>query len=126
MNLLPKLFPRNDQERIADIERRFIKFESNIGRNLFGPIPAGHNREFFCLDEHNWIWHEDWINENGKRVVVSTRYNVRPGVVLKSQNGQAYHKVDDTEKKNLHQAVRQYTKLVSKEYAKMHLSHLTV
>ena len=32
-------------------DRRLIEMESRIGRELFGPIPAGHRRDFFCLDE---------------------------------------------------------------------------
>ncbi|HEY4964100.1 MAG TPA: hypothetical protein VIH90_05385 [Candidatus Saccharimonadales bacterium] len=119
MGILPRLLPRTQQERAADIERDLIKFESTIGRKLFGPIPAGHNRDFFCLDEHNWIWHEDWVDQNGNRVVVSTRYNIRPSGVLKSQNGQSYHRIDDLESKHLYHAIKQYVKLVKTEYYKM-------
>lgn len=34
-------------------ERELIQRESTIGRELFGPVPEGHRREFFCLDEKN-------------------------------------------------------------------------
>jgi hypothetical protein len=119
MGILPKLLPRTQEERVAAIERDLIKFESSIGRKLFGPIPAGHNRDFFCLDEHNWIWHEDWFDKNGKRVIVSTRYNIRPSGVLKSQNGQSYHLVDPTESNHLYHAIKQYVKLVKNEYYTM-------
>ena len=40
-------------------ERQLIELESEIGRELFGPIPAGHQRDFFCLDAHTWVWHEE-------------------------------------------------------------------
>ena len=119
MGILPRLLPRTQEERDADVERRLIKFESSIGRKLFGPIPEGHNRDFFCLDEHNWVWHEDWIDANGKQVVVSTKYNIRPSGVLKSQNGQPYHIADETEAKHLYHAIKQYVKLVKHEYYKI-------
>jgi hypothetical protein len=116
MGILPKLLPRTEEDRLADIERRLLKFESSIGKNLFGCIPEGHNRDFFCLDEHNWIWHEDWVDKNGKQIVVSTKYNIRPSGVLKSQNGQPYHPTDATETRHLFSAIKQYVKIVSSEY----------
>jgi len=116
MSFLPKLIPKTKEDRHSDIERRLIKFESKIGRNLFGPIPEGHNREFFCLDEHHWIWHEDWLDQAGKRVVVSTKYNIRPSGILKSQNGQSYHQIEQKEANHLYQAVHQYVRLVKTEY----------
>ena len=41
-------------------ERELIQLESEIGAQLFGEIPKGHRREFFCLDEKTWIWYEEW------------------------------------------------------------------
>ena len=46
-------------------ERDLLRQESKIGANLFGPIPKGHRRDFFCLDEATWIWHEEWKDEKG-------------------------------------------------------------
>lgn len=119
MAILPRLKARTAEERQQDIENRLIRFESGIGKKLFGPIPKGHNRDFFCLDEHTWVWHEDWIDESGKQVVVSTKYNIRPSGILKSQNGQSYHKIDDSETKHLYHAIKQYAKLVNNEYYKI-------
>jgi hypothetical protein len=119
MGILPKLLPRTEEQRQAVIERRLIKFESRIGRSLFGPIPKGHNREFFCLDENTWIWHEDWLDQKGKRVIVSTKYFIRPEGALKSQNGGHYQKIDETESKHLYHAIMRYAKLVDGEYERM-------
>jgi hypothetical protein len=33
-------------------ERELIQLESEIGAKLFGPVPQGFRREFFCLDEN--------------------------------------------------------------------------
>ena len=41
-------------------ERDLIRLESEIGAQLFGPLPKGRRREFFCLDASTWIWHEEY------------------------------------------------------------------
>ncbi|HEY1645881.1 MAG TPA: hypothetical protein VGF75_05945 [Candidatus Saccharimonadales bacterium] len=119
MSILPKILPRNDAQRAADIERQLINFESQFGRNLFGPIPKNHHRDFFCLDEHTWIWHEDWLDDKGNRVVLSTRYVVRPDAVIKSQNGQAYQKVEDEEFRHLFLAIKKYVSIVKNQYSQL-------
>ena len=43
-------------------ERELITLESEIGAELFGPVEKGRHREFFCLDEKTWIWHEGAIS----------------------------------------------------------------
>src|SRR4051812_44678898 len=93
---IPKLFAATNQQRAGDIERDFLRMEAEIGGKLFGPIPEGHRRQFFCLDRHTWIWHEEWM-ENGARKVVTTRYDVRPSGVIKSQDGQANQRLSKQE-----------------------------
>jgi hypothetical protein len=83
-------------------------------------VPASSRREFFCLDKHTWVWHEEWIDTNsGKRQVVTTRYDVRPNGVLKSQGGQAYQKIKGQEALNFYTAVEQYGQKVLGEYDRM-------
>ena len=41
-------------------ERQLIRRESKIGSQLFGQVPSGRSREFFCLDERTWVWSESW------------------------------------------------------------------
>jgi hypothetical protein len=89
-------------------ERDLIRLESEIGRELFGPIPAGHRREFFCLDDHTWIWHEEWVDQNNKRRMMTTRYESHPSGILKVQEGQPYKFVTGQELKNLAVATRLY------------------
>jgi hypothetical protein len=88
-------------------ERDLINAESAIGRQLFGAIPDGHRREFFCLDEHTWIWHEEWA-EDGQTKLQTTRYDVRPTGVKKSTGGGRYVDVAGTELDNLLLAMRVY------------------
>ena len=109
MKLLPKLPGRNndDQRRVAAYQA-VLREEAKIGGELFGPLPAGHRREFFCLDKHTWVWHEEWVDPSGARQVLTTRYTVRPEGILKSQNDQHYQSVSDSELRNLRQAVQTY------------------
>lgn len=116
MNLLPKLFPRDDKQ--GKLERELLRLESEIGGELFGPVPKGHRREFFCLDRHTWIWHEEWM-ENGKRRVITTRYEVRPGGVLKIQDGQVYQRLSEPEARNLYWAIDMYGQRVDAEYQRL-------
>ena len=89
-------------------ERQLIELESQIGRELFGPIPAGHTRDFFCLDEKTWVWHETWKDENNKAQMLTTRYEVQPQGILKAQNGRSYKYIEGEELRNLAVAVRLY------------------
>lgn len=98
-------------------ERELIDLESAIGRELFGPIPTGHRREFFCLDAHTWIWYEEWA-EAGQPKSSTTRYEVRPNGILKAQDGQNYKFIGGEELKNLNLAVRLYYEQTMREIYK--------
>lgn len=89
-------------------ERQLIEVESKIGSTLFGPIPAGHRRDFFCLDERTWVWHEEWRDIDNKRQSSTIRYEVQPGGILKVQPGHVYRYIEGEELKNLAIAVRLY------------------
>ena len=57
---LPKLRKKRPLKKLS--ERELLALESEIGSELFGEVPKGHRREFFCLDEKTWMWHEEWRN----------------------------------------------------------------
>lgn len=103
------------QEREAELYRNLIRREAKIGGELFGPIPDGTRREFFCLDEHTWVWHEEWIDQDGRQQVRNTRYDIRPNGILKAQNGQDYREVTIEEAERLVDAIKIYTKRVRSE-----------
>lgn len=117
--MLQKIFKtilgNNQQERQAELYRNLIRHEAKIGGTLFGPIPKGGRREFFCLDEHTWIWHEEWIDENGQHKNKTTRYDIRPGGILKAQDGAHYQQVGPEEAQHLREAVQVYEKRVKSE-----------
>jgi hypothetical protein len=91
----------------SDLKRDLIRHESDlVGSQLFGPIPDGHKREFYCLDEHTWVWHEAW-KEDGKARERTVRYEIRQDGVTKNVNGH-YKNVEVAELENLRQAMRIY------------------
>ena len=97
-------------------ERELIRLESEIGRELFGPIPAGHRREFFCLDKDTWVWYEEWIEPKTKQArSITTRYEVHPNGILKVQDGRPYHFIEGQELKNLSLATRFYRERVLRD-----------
>lgn len=102
------------EERQADLYRNLIRHEARIGGEVFGAVPKGVRREFFCLDKHTWVWHEEWKDQKGQNHVRTTRYDVRPDGLLKSQNGH-YQRVNDAETKRFKQAVRMYIDRVNRE-----------
>lgn len=95
-------------------ERQLIELEAQIGGALFGPIPSGHKREFFMLDEKTWVWHEEWQDENGKRKITSTRYEIHTNGILKAQNSKVYKFIKGEELRNLVLAMELYYQSVAR------------
>ncbi|HET9411753.1 MAG TPA: hypothetical protein VFO38_02810 [Candidatus Saccharimonadales bacterium] len=116
--LLGKFITGNDSGAVARAplkkvtNRDLIRMESKIGALLFGPIPKGHRREFFCLDEHTWIWYEEWHDAQGKPASITTRYEIQPNGILKVQDGQPYQVVEGEELHNFAMATRLYREQV--------------
>jgi len=117
--LLSVIMPVDQQTKDAQIHRNFIRDCAKMGGTLFGEIPKGSRREFFCLDEHTWVWHEEWVDEKNQRQIMTTRYDIRPDGVLKSQGGQSYRKIKGQEAANFRKAVDNYCDQVLGEYDKM-------
>ena len=91
-----------------------LNAESALGRTLFGPIPTGHQREFFKNKENVWIWYESWLDAGGSPQNITIRYEVRPSGVYKKSSGSSYTKINDAELTNFVNAVRSYYELVKK------------
>ena len=120
MSLLSSLKTQKDSQRRAEIDKALIHYEAKIGGELFGPIPAGNRREFFCLDEHTWVWHEEWTDKaSGKRRIMTTRYDLRSNGVLKSQGNNSYQKIRGNEVRHFYQAVDLYVQRTRTEYARL-------
>lgn len=110
---------KKEAQRRADLHRALLHYEARLGGELFGPIPQGGRREFFCLDERTWVWHEEWVDTNGKRQVMTTRYDVRPNIVLKSQGAHSYQALTQDEARNLYHAIQLYQGRVGTELRRL-------
>lgn len=98
------------------LKQDFMRHEAEIGGKIFGPVPEGRSRKFFCLDDKTLIWHEEWIDSDGRRQLQTTRYEIRSDCVLKSQDGKIqYQKVEGEELSRLVKAARLYNTQVKKE-----------
>jgi|SRR5688572_13432803 len=106
---------QSQSDRRARQYRDLIRREAIIGGQLFGPVPSGGRREFFCLDEHTWVWHEEWLDAQGQRHAVTTRYDLRPHGVFKAQDGQPYRPLTPEEATHLYNAIKLYYKRVKLE-----------
>lgn len=107
---------QREEERRAELYRNLIRHEARIGGTVFGTTPADRRREFFCLDEHTWVWHEEWTDASGQTHVQTTRYDVRPTGILKAQGGR-YQQVSKDETRRLIAAAKLYRERV---YAEMY------
>lgn len=96
-------------------ERELLRLESQVGSTVFGPVPVGHRREFFCFDEKTWIWYEEWTDEKGVRRETTTRYEVHDKGILKVQEGARYSYIEGKELENLMMATRIYYEKVARE-----------
>lgn len=86
--------------------------ESQLGKTLFGPIPAGHQREFFQFKKNVWIWYESFVNQAGRIEEMTIRYEVRPTGVYKKPSGGYYERIEGDELMNFRRAAKGYLELV--------------
>lgn len=99
-------------------ERELLQLESEIGAQLFGEIPKGRRRSFFNLDPKTWIWHEEWMDEQGELQQATTRYEVHDQGILKVQQGARYEFLEGQELDNLILAAQMYYERVMREVYK--------
>lgn len=111
--------PKNRKRPLKKLtERELLQLESEIGAKLFGEIPKGGRREFFCLDETTWIWYEEWLDPTGKRHSRTIRYEIHEKGILKVQEGARYSFVEGDELQNLATAVTMYYEQVARQVYK--------
>ncbi len=105
----------NSGKHLKLSEADLINAESRLGASLFGPIPAGHRREFFRYRHNIWIYHENWRDQKNKRKETTITYSVRENGVYKCPLGGEYVKIKGEELKNFKKATRAYLKLVKSQ-----------
>lgn len=89
-------------------DRDLLRQESKIGATLFGEVPSGRVREFFCLDESTWVWHEEWKDEKGVQHQSTVRYEIHQNGILKVSDGPRYTFIEGDELENFAKATRAY------------------
>ncbi|MBQ3440787.1 hypothetical protein IJG27_00530 [Candidatus Saccharibacteria bacterium] len=89
-----------------------MDLESKWGGTIFGPIPAGHRREFFEHKKNVWIWYESWRDTAGVPQELIIRYEVRPAGVFKRVCGQKYEKLTGSELDNFRTAAKNYLQII--------------
>ena len=119
LNVIKHIKAQKREQRRADAHRALLHYEARLGGDLFGPIPKGSRREFFCLDQRTWVWHEEWTDAQGQRHVTTTRYDVRPSGIVKSQGHNSYQALTKEEAQNLYQAVHLYEQRVGTELKRL-------
>lgn len=111
--------PKNRKRPLKKLtERELLQLESEIGAKLFGEVPKGSRREFFCLDETTWIWYEEWLDEANHRQQRTIRYEVHEKGILKVQEGARYSFVEGEELQNLVTATTMYYEQVARQVYK--------
>lgn len=114
LRLLKFVMPKDSEQEQAEAYRQAIREEAKVGGRVFGPTPRAIQREFFCLDERTWVWHEEWKDEKGTHVR-TTRYDVRPYGIFKAQNGHPYRPISREEARNLIVAAKKYNQMIDDE-----------
>jgi hypothetical protein len=104
----PRILPRDQQHKERDYYNAILRQEAKLGGEIFGALPKGRQRQFFCLDERTWVWYEEWTDASGQRHAINTHYHVRPDGILKSQGDQVYRRPDRNELLNLYRAIKLY------------------
>jgi hypothetical protein len=118
MNILPKIVKNDTQAGQDQMRQKILRRHAQIGGTLFGPVPKGHDRQFFCLDHGSWVWFESWKDNSGQQQSLTTRYDIQPNGIFKSQNGGGYQTISDTEAINLAKACELYLERVTTDYNK--------
>ena len=112
---LRKIVDDRKKQREVELYRNLVRHEAKIGGTLFGPVTPGARREFFCLDRYTWVWHEEWLDKAGQRQARTTRYSIRPDVILKTHDGKGYYAVSPSEAYRLYQAAKVYRQKIKQE-----------
>lgn len=113
--IVKKLAKSGQKSRRRLSRAELINAESALGSKLFGPIPAGHRREFFHDRENIWIWHEGWVDRDHHAHQLTVRYEVRPSGVYKKIAAGKYFRLEGEELANFRRATRAYLNLVKQK-----------
>lgn len=104
----PKI-ARGERASLTSPQRDQLQQESKIGAGIFGKLPPNvTRRDFFNLDQNNWIWSEEFTLPNGVKKELTTKYEVQDVGILKIQPNQQCAYLDGPELRNFAMAVKEY------------------
>lgn len=104
---------RLNKRRPEITERELIQKEIELNELIFGTLPEYvKKREFFNLNPNTWIWYEEQELAEGRKIEITTKYEVQPQGVLKTQTGSGYRYIEGAELQNFILAVKSYYELV--------------
>lgn len=112
VHLLRNPVKKSTSQTMTECQR--LSLESKVGGQLFGPIPEGFSREFFCLDDHTWIWQEVSYDDFGDKVISKMRYQITVAGVIKT-SGQDSYFIEGEELANFIRATSLYYQEVSRQ-----------
>ncbi len=122
MTLLPKIQPSLlAKKRYDKAYTLVLETEAYLGGQLFGPIKEGHRRDFFCLDSHTWVWHEEWLDKYKERHALTTYYHIRKDGILKSHGNQNYQLLTKQELDNFLKASKLYIETIPNKISTKYL-----
>ncbi len=105
---------RIEKAKYADRDDRVAR-EAAIGATLFGPVPEGDTREFYYLGNRVWVWNETTQDVlSSTETTRRTRYEIKPDIIVKIQDGQPPTYASLEESRNLATATKQYPDLIRK------------
>ncbi len=118
MSIFTQFFKSN-QKTVDDFKhearQELMRKEREVTGTIFGDLEGGTKRDFFCLNRSTWIWYEEWVDKNGQRKHMTTRYEIRPTEIVKSQNGGSYQQLSVQETRSLKKAAEAYVTTVNEK-----------
>ncbi len=110
-----KIISQNLERKRTKLYQAYLKTEAKAGGYLFGQVPRGIQREFYCLDEQNWVWRERWLDMDGQVQVHTTEYLIKQDGIFKSENKADYQRVSKDEAESLYDAAKAYEQTIGQE-----------
>ncbi len=115
LKLLSRLSKRPSLRKpktMAQIEAEYLAEEAAIGGTLFGTLPEGVARLFYCKDPSTWVWQEAWTDNAGRPQTLTTSYHLSENAIFKNQANLPAQLLNEAEIQNFAKAVEWYHRLV--------------
>jgi hypothetical protein len=109
-NFVKRVLSEKDAEIVSKLRNSLLKIEARVGGKIFGSSEDSQKREFYCLDEHTWVYRQ--ADTVGNKII--NYYDVRPSGVFKLKDG-SYQKLESVELSRFVEAVKIYQQKVMQE-----------